>query len=100
MRCDGSVQHRGRSGRKIARGMVSAAVGGEERLCRDAAESAVRSAFVTGLHRGSLVAAGTALAAALVALVFLPARAGGGEDLALVRTEAAGTLPSMTRSSA
>jgi hypothetical protein len=67
---------------------------------REAAQAAVRSAFITGVHRGSLVAAGTALAAALVALVFLPARAAAGEDLVLVRTEAADTVPSMTRSNA
>jgi hypothetical protein len=67
---------------------------------RDAAESAVRAAFVTGLHRGSLVAAGTALAAALVALVFVPARAAASEDLVLVRTEAADSVPSMTQSNA
>jgi EmrB/QacA subfamily drug resistance transporter len=42
---------------------------------RDAALAAVRSAFMTGLHRGSLVAAGTTLAGALVALAFVPARA-------------------------
>ncbi len=42
---------------------------------RDAALAAVRSAFMTGLHRGSLVAAGATLAAALVALAFVPARA-------------------------
>src|SRR5580693_2530707 len=42
---------------------------------RDAAADAVRSAFMTGLHRGSLVAAGTTLVAALVALAFVPARA-------------------------
>jgi len=67
---------------------------------RDAAESAVREAFVTGLHRGSLVAAGTALAAALVALVFEPARAKADEDLVFVQTDAADTLPSMTSTSA
>ncbi len=64
---------------------------------RDAAEAAVRSAFMTGVHRGSLVAAGAALAAALVALVFVPARAAAAEDLVLVRTEAADSVPSMTR---
>ena len=42
---------------------------------RDAALAAVRSAFMTGIHRGSLVAAGVTLAAALVALAFVPARA-------------------------
>jgi DHA2 family multidrug resistance protein-like MFS transporter len=67
---------------------------------RDAAASAVRSAFVAGLHRGSLVAAGTALAAALVALVFVPARAAAGEDLVFVQTDAADSAPSMTRQGA
>ena len=66
---------------------------------RGAAEAAVRNAFVTGLHRGSLVAAGTALAAALVALVFVPARAAAAEDPALVRTEAADSLAPITTSS-
>jgi EmrB/QacA subfamily drug resistance transporter len=64
---------------------------------RDAAQAAVRSAFMTGVHRGSLVAAGTALVAALVALVLVPARAAVSEDLVLVRTEAAPSLPSVTR---
>jgi hypothetical protein len=67
---------------------------------RDAAQAAVRSAFMTGVHRGSLVAAGTALAAALVALVFVPARAAVSEDPVLVRTEAADSLPSVTRTGA
>jgi MFS family permease len=64
---------------------------------RDAAQTAVQSAFMTGVHRGSLVAAGTALVAALVALVLVPARAAVSEDLVLVRTEAADSLPSVTR---
>jgi hypothetical protein len=42
---------------------------------RDAAAAAAQQAFVTGLHQGSLVAAGATAAAALVALIFLPARA-------------------------
>jgi hypothetical protein len=40
-----------------------------------AAHNAVSSAFMVGLHRGSFVAACTVAVAALVALVFLPARA-------------------------
>jgi MFS family permease len=56
---------------------------------RDAAAAAVRTSFVTGLHRGSLVAAGTSLAAALVALAFVPARPAPVPDPALSRTEAA-----------
>jgi hypothetical protein len=67
---------------------------------RDAAQAAVRSAFMTGLHRGSLVAAVTALVGALVALAFVPARAAASEDLVLVRTEAADSIPSMTRTDA
>jgi hypothetical protein len=63
---------------------------------RDAAQAAVRSAFVAGVHRGSLVAAGTALAAALVALVFVPARPAATEEIALIRTEAADSLPPAT----
>jgi len=42
---------------------------------REAAAAAARQAFVTGVHQGSLVAAGATAAAALVALIFLPARA-------------------------
>ena len=63
---------------------------------RDAAQTAVRSAFVTGLHRGSLVAAGTALAAALVALVFVPARpvaGGAGAGKTGPRPNGGGGLP-------
>jgi EmrB/QacA subfamily drug resistance transporter len=40
-----------------------------------AAAESVRQAFMTGIHRGSLVAAGATAAATLVALVFVPARA-------------------------
>jgi EmrB/QacA subfamily drug resistance transporter len=42
---------------------------------REAAAAAAQQAFVTGVHQGSLVAAGATAAAALVALIFLPARA-------------------------
>jgi MFS family permease len=63
---------------------------------RDAAATAVRTSFVTGLHRGSLVAAGTSLAAALVALAFVPARPAPVADPALARTEAADSATSMT----
>jgi hypothetical protein len=42
---------------------------------RDAAAAAVRTAFMAGLHRGSLFAACAAFAGSLVALVLLPARA-------------------------
>jgi hypothetical protein len=91
------------AGQSVVAGMNVAA--GFPAPLRDAAASVVRSAFVTGLHRGSLVAAGITLAAALVALVFVPARpidseVGASEDLLLVRTEAADSAPSMTRSNA
>ena len=41
---------------------------------REGAADAVRQAFISGLHSGSLVAAGATAAAALVTLAFLPAR--------------------------
>jgi EmrB/QacA subfamily drug resistance transporter len=56
---------------------------------REAAAAAVRTAFVTGVHRGSLVAAGTTLAAALVALVFVPSRPAVTEDLPIVQPDPA-----------
>ncbi len=42
---------------------------------REVAVSAAQQAFMTGLHQGSLVAAAATVAAALVALIFLPSRA-------------------------
>ena len=50
----------------------------------------MRQAFISGLHSGSLVAAGATAAAALVTLAFLPARvrpaaaAGGQPEKVLV----------------
>ena len=41
---------------------------------QEGAAEAVRQAFISGLHSGSLVAAGATAAAALVTLAFLPAR--------------------------
>ncbi|MGB6456100.1 MAG: hypothetical protein WBH47_16640, partial [Streptosporangiaceae bacterium] len=41
---------------------------------RGPALTAVRDAYVAGLHQGSLVAAGATAVAALTALIFLPAR--------------------------
>jgi EmrB/QacA subfamily drug resistance transporter len=64
-----------------------------------AAAEAVRTAFMTGVHRGSLVAAGTTLAAALVALLFLPARAARADSEPL-GTDAAGTTTATVTSSA
>jgi EmrB/QacA subfamily drug resistance transporter len=46
------------------------------------AADAVRQAFMTGVHHGSIVTAATAAAAALVALVLLPSRAAGSASLA------------------
>jgi EmrB/QacA subfamily drug resistance transporter len=58
---------------------------------RDAAGEAVRQAFMTGLHAGSFVAACATAAAAVVALVFLPARAHAeqGQSKSLSGTERA-----------
>jgi EmrB/QacA subfamily drug resistance transporter len=67
---------------------------------RDAAVAAVKSAFVAGVHRGSLVAAGTSLAAALVALLFVPARPAAAEDLPIAETATADSLPAITASNA
>jgi EmrB/QacA subfamily drug resistance transporter len=68
---------------------------------RDAAAAAVRTAFVTGVHRGSLVAAATTLAAAVVALAFVPARAASSpEVLAVVRAGSAESVASGTGPSA
>jgi DHA2 family multidrug resistance protein-like MFS transporter len=84
------------AGQSVVAGM--SVVAGFPAPLRDAAAAVVRSSFVTGLHQGSLVAAGTCLAAALVALAFLPARAAAAEDPALAPAEAAGSLPSVTAS--
>ncbi len=75
------------AGQSVVAGMNVAA--GLPAPLRDAAVAAVRSAFVTGLHRGSLVAGSVTLAAALVALAFLPARPPAGEDVVFLQTEAA-----------
>jgi hypothetical protein len=65
---------------------------------RGAATAAVQSAFMAGLHRGSLVAAGTALAAALVAAVFVPARAAAPADILLAGPEHADSQVPATNS--
>ena len=59
---------------------------------RGAATAGVQSAFMTGIHRGSLVAAGTSLVAALVAVVFVPSRAAATPDILRVDTEHAGSV--------
>jgi hypothetical protein len=61
------------AGQSVVAGMTAASRFPEP--LRAAAGDAVRSAFMVGLHRGSFVAACTVAVAALVALVFLPARA-------------------------
>jgi EmrB/QacA subfamily drug resistance transporter len=61
---------------------------------RHAAQVTVQNSFMTGVHRGSLVAAGTALVAALAALVFMPTRPGEANDI--VRPEADDSLTSVS----
>jgi EmrB/QacA subfamily drug resistance transporter len=61
------------AGQSVAAGLVVA--GHLPPGLREAAAAAAREAFMTGVHQGSLVAAGATAAAALVALIFLPARA-------------------------
>jgi DHA2 family multidrug resistance protein-like MFS transporter len=56
---------------------------------RAAANQVVSAAFMAGLHRGSLVAAGAVAAGALVALFFVPARAATGDSSPVARTDAA-----------
>jgi EmrB/QacA subfamily drug resistance transporter len=56
-----------------------------------AAAESVRQAFMAGVHAGSLVAACATAAAAVVALVFLPARAHSGQPQSLSGTERAGS---------
>jgi DHA2 family multidrug resistance protein-like MFS transporter len=63
---------------------------------RAAANEVVSSAFVAGLHRGSLVAAGAAAAGALVALLFVPAHATANDNPAVARTDAADSARSIT----
>jgi len=60
---------------------------------RDAATSAVQTAFMAGLHRGSFFAACAAFAGALVALVLLPARAHAGAESSELLTSVADSGP-------
>ena len=62
---------------------------------RAAAREAVRSAFMAGLHRGSLVAGAAAAAGALVALLFVPARAATGDGAPAAGTDPADSASSM-----
>jgi len=61
------------AGQSVAAGLATA--GHLPAGLREAAAAAAQQAFVTGVHQGSLVAAGATAGAALVALIFLPARA-------------------------
>jgi EmrB/QacA subfamily drug resistance transporter len=61
-----------------------------------AAGDSVRQAFMTGLHAGSFAAAGATLAAAVVALVFLPARARAGHATVAEASGASGHTPART----
>jgi DHA2 family multidrug resistance protein-like MFS transporter len=63
---------------------------------REAAAAVVRSAFIAGVHRGSLVAAATALGAALVALAFVPSRPSAAKDIALTRADQADSRSPVT----
>jgi EmrB/QacA subfamily drug resistance transporter len=86
------------AGQSVVAGMDVAA--GFPAPLRAAAASAVRSAFMAGLHRGSLVAAGATLAGALVALAFVPSRPPREADPALEGTGAADSLGSVTATAA
>jgi hypothetical protein len=57
-----------------------------------AAAEAVRQAFITGIHRGSFVAAIATAFAALLALAFVPARAAAA-DQSLSGTAAGDSRP-------
>jgi EmrB/QacA subfamily drug resistance transporter len=78
------------AGQSVVAGMVTAAhfpAG-----LQAAAAEAVRQAFMTGIHRGSLVAAIATGFAALLALAFVPARAAAA-DQSLSRTTAGDSQP-------
>jgi hypothetical protein len=61
------------AGQSVAAGLATA--GHLPPALREVAAAAAQQAFVTGVHQGSLVAAGATAGAALVALIFLQARA-------------------------
>jgi len=63
---------------------VAKSIGGDT---GEAIMTAARSAFVDGMHRGVLVGAGVALIGAVIALVFLPARAPESADEGIDPTE-------------
>jgi len=61
------------AGQSVVAGVITAAH--FPPALQPAAADAVRQAFMTGIHQGSLVAAGVTAVATVVALAFLPARA-------------------------
>jgi hypothetical protein len=61
------------AGQSVVAGVITAAH--FPAALQPAAADAVRQAFMTGIHQGSLVAAGVTAVATVVALAFLPARA-------------------------
>jgi DHA2 family multidrug resistance protein-like MFS transporter len=63
---------------------------------RAAANEAVSSAFMAGLHRGSLVAAGAVAAAGLVALLFVPSHAASGDISSVPQTDPADSARPIT----
>jgi EmrB/QacA subfamily drug resistance transporter len=66
------------AGTSVAAGMATAAH--FPASLQGAAAEAVRQAFMTGVHHGSLVAAGAAAAGALVAIFLVPSRAAGSAE--------------------
>jgi EmrB/QacA subfamily drug resistance transporter len=78
------------AGQSVVAGVITAAH--FPPALRAAATESVKTAFMTGLHAGSYVAAGATFAAALVALAFLPARARGRAQLAAPTPEFTGSL--------
>jgi MFS transporter, DHA2 family, multidrug resistance protein len=84
-----------RAGVSIVAGLATAAH--FPAATRQAATTGVQDAFITGLHWGSIVAAASTAAAALVALVFLPARAAPSK--APAPQHADGTVPHLNPAS-
>ena len=66
------------AGQSVVAGMATAAH--FPASLQGAAAEAVRQAFMTGVHHGSLVAAGAAAAGALVAIFLVPSRAAGSAE--------------------
>jgi hypothetical protein len=82
---DGAVSHLPGPAASAAHNQLGGALGVAQRIGGQAGEALVhtaRSAFVSGMHTTSLVAAGVALAGALLSLFFLPARSLQAEPVA------------------